>query len=792
MAKLIAKRSSKPFLALFIFILMTGWMFSSWPKIWSDPQFPPKIQEVHAAWGVPKIGTPAIVASGDLTLTEPAGIAQGDLMVAAIAYRSNAAFGLPAGWALVATQQSSGNTDATNGIASGVMAYIIRGASAPDLVFTRTAGNRAQGVIIAYSGALSTPYDTGTANTLGAASVTVTTGTFSTAGAGELIVAMTSAGDNLTASAFDAATDPTTASGTTDTTTAPTAGTWLERFDAGDGTGADGALAVADAIRSGAGATGTIQATISTSARHVMIAGAFKLAPIVAPTVTLSAATNKEATTATLNGNVTVTGGENPTVTMYWGDNDGGQVAGNWDNSSAPTSPAQPQGVAAFSKDATGLPTGTTIYFSAKATNSGGTGWPAASLNFLTKPAAPTSVAASDGTFTDKVTITWVQSTGATDYHVWRDSTDLGAAGNVATFDDTGAGAPTITAGSAVATDGTSTAQVSLSLSGASANNGSSHTYKVVASNATGNSADSATDTGYRGVGALTYQWQRSASTTDANYSNIDGATASTYDDTAAPAGTVTAGTASATDGSSTSFVTLSISGDSANNGEVRYYKVILNATGASQQTSASNDGYRGVGALTYQWYRSSGTGDSGFSSLGGATTDPYNDTGAPAPSVTAGTASASDETSTDQVVLSISGESATAGEARYYYATVSATGASSADTNHDNGNIGVGSLTYQWYRSSGTGDSGFSSLGGATTDPYNDTGAPAPTITVGTIAASDATSVLHVVLGVSGQGTSVGAGRYYYATVSATGASSADTNHDRGNRSVGAIPYQW
>jgi len=118
--------------------------------------------------------------------------------------------------------------------------------------------------------------------------------------------------------------------------------------------------------------------------------------PATAPTLTISAASSITTTSATLNGDVTATGGENPTVTVYWGDNDGLQVAGNWDNNSAPTNPGQPQGVAAFTKDVTALTPGTTYYFSAKATNSGGTGWPAASLTFNTDssgggpPPAPT------------------------------------------------------------------------------------------------------------------------------------------------------------------------------------------------------------------------------------------------------------------------------------------------------------------------------------------------------------------------------------------------------------------
>lgn len=233
------------------------------------------------AWGIPKIGALAEVASGGLTLTEPAGIAVSDLMIACIAYRSNVPFDDVVGWGSL--QESIGDTDATNGIASGAMFIAVRGASAPTLVFSRTGGNVARGCIIAYSGGhASAPFDTSSSNTLAIGSATVTTGSITTAEAGELIVAMTAAGDTLNVSAFDAATDPATASGATDTTNAPSNGTWRERVDSSTGTGADTGLGIADAIRATAGATGTIQATVGASARHVMIAAAFKLAAAAA------------------------------------------------------------------------------------------------------------------------------------------------------------------------------------------------------------------------------------------------------------------------------------------------------------------------------------------------------------------------------------------------------------------------------------------------------------------------------------------------------------------------------
>ncbi len=283
--------------------------------------------------------------------------------------------------------------------------------------------------------------------------------------------------------------------------------------------------------------------------------------PVVATTVTTQAATNVQATTATGNGNVTDNGGENPDDRQIeWGTSTGVYTGGSCSAGAGGEGP--------FSCGLTGLPAGTTIYCRAKAHNSAGWGY-GGEVTFLTKPAAPANVAATDGAHTDKVVITWTKSTGATGYQVYRDDTPLGWLGDVATFNDTGAGAPTITPGAAAASDGLYADKVALSLSGQSANNGATHTYKVRARNATGESVDSGTNTGYRGVGSLTYQWQRSAADSDADYSNIPGATTASYDDTGAPK---TGG---------------------------RYYRCVENATGATQQISSSDRGYR-VGETTY------------------------------------------------------------------------------------------------------------------------------------------------------------------------------------------------
>ena len=181
----------------------------------------------------------------------------------------------------------------------------------------------------------------------------------------------------------------------------------------------------------------------------------------------------------------------------------------------------------------------------------------------ITVPNQVTGVSATNGTHTDKVVVTWDVAEGATKYYVWQGSSWIDV-GLVTTWDHTGAPAPTITAGTAFASDGASADYVTLSIAGESANVGSSISYKVKAWNAAGYGAESASNDGYRGVGALTYQWQRSAGDSDADYSNIDGATTDPYNDTGAP-----------------------------ENGDGRYYKCIENATGAAQQTTNADRGYR-------------------------------------------------------------------------------------------------------------------------------------------------------------------------------------------------------
>lgn len=143
--------------------------------------------------------------------------------------------------------------------------------------------------------------------------------------------------------------------------------------------------------------------------------------------------------TAEVRGEVTATGGESPIVTIYFGDNDGGTVAGNWDDAVALGAHS---GV--FSNSLFALTAGTTYYFRAFAENAGGGVWAPSSQSFVTTPfSAPevvsnpaTSVTATAAQLEGSVTATggeaptilyyWGESDGGADPLAWDHRHDLG------------------------------------------------------------------------------------------------------------------------------------------------------------------------------------------------------------------------------------------------------------------------------------------------------------------------------------------------------------------------------
>ncbi len=159
------------------------------------------------------------------------------------------------------------------------------------------------------------------------------------------------------------------------------------------------------------------------------------------PTVTNSGASAISPTNATLGGAVTDAGGANPSVTLYWGDNDAGTRAGSWDHAIHLGN----QG-GAFSSGVSGLTPATTYYFRSFASNSAGEDWANSTATFSTgDPPDPPSIvnlAASGVSFieadlngsvtatggeTPNVTIYYGDNDGGTSVGSWDDAVSIGA-----------------------------------------------------------------------------------------------------------------------------------------------------------------------------------------------------------------------------------------------------------------------------------------------------------------------------------------------------------------------------
>lgn len=96
----------------------------------------------------------------------------------------------------------------------------------------------------------------------------------------------------------------------------------------------------------------------------------------VAPIVENLSVTDITSTTARLNGHVD-TGGAVTSVTIYWGDNNGGSVVTSWDHSLLLDSES-----GLFLVDITGLTNGKTYYYRCQATNSVGSDWADSTATF--------------------------------------------------------------------------------------------------------------------------------------------------------------------------------------------------------------------------------------------------------------------------------------------------------------------------------------------------------------------------------------------------------------------------
>lgn len=159
------------------------------------------------------------------------------------------------------------------------------------------------------------------------------------------------------------------------------------------------------------------------------------------PTIINLAATSITVDSATLNGQVTNTGGANPTVTIYYGNNDAGTNAAAWDDSVLLDTQAD-----TFSSAITGLSPSTTYFFRSFGSSSGGDDWADSTASFTTtapsnRPSVVNSPATSinftgadlngavtsTGGETPIVTIYYGDNDGGTSPGSWDSSINIGA-----------------------------------------------------------------------------------------------------------------------------------------------------------------------------------------------------------------------------------------------------------------------------------------------------------------------------------------------------------------------------
>ena len=167
---------------------------------------------------------------------------------------------------------------------------------------------------------------------------------------------------------------------------------------------------------------------------------------ITAPTVTNNnGATLVTTNSARLNGEITNTGGENPTVRIYFGPNDGGTNPGSWANYVEGI-----VGLGLFWTDVTGLNSGTSYYYRCYASNSAGSRWASSTAKFTTTGSGiypPTvtndggasgishTVATLGAQITDtggsnpELHICWGTSNGGTNPSSWQHNANLGTKG---------------------------------------------------------------------------------------------------------------------------------------------------------------------------------------------------------------------------------------------------------------------------------------------------------------------------------------------------------------------------
>ena len=356
-------------------------------------------------------------------------------------------------------------------------------------------------------------------------------------------------------------------------------------------------------------------------------------------------------------------------------------------------------------------------------------------------------------------------------------------------YNDLQAPAPTVSAATATATQGTFEQYVRLAATGGSATQGAERQYEVRATTAT-TSGPGGSASGWRVAGLVTLQWERSTGTSPDGFSPIAGATATTYDDTTAPA-----------------------------DGSTRWYRVVASATGAISQPGPAVAGSRlnptslvptGVTAsvdrasdVEIRWSPvANATGyyvsrcDVANCTSGGAwnalngvalTSASYLDATVAVPALPPAPGSVVAGGEPDQVTLTWGAVVAPSAKRYSYRVTAVVSGTQGAPSESAAGGIAERPLTGYEVRI----DAGAWSSVGTGVFLYQDTQAPAPTLSAVTATASQSTYAEYVRLSSSGGAATPGALRSLDVRATTdSGAGPAASASAR--RTAGTPTYQW
>jgi hypothetical protein len=152
------------------------------------------------------------------------------------------------------------------------------------------------------------------------------------------------------------------------------------------------------------------------------------------PSITTSAASNVEETTATLNGNITLVNNGSCSVRGFdWDTDSGAPYTNNWYETGS-------FGTGAFSHDITTLTKGELYYYRAYATNIYGTGY-GSEQTLFTKPDEPSGFTAT-ATSGTQISLSWSKGTGAQKTYIRRKEGDYPTDKNDGSlvYNDTGTG----------------------------------------------------------------------------------------------------------------------------------------------------------------------------------------------------------------------------------------------------------------------------------------------------------------------------------------------------------------